>query len=53
MKKFLENILAFLGLCLFGFFIAYALVYAWDFESDLQEKKELEYLYERDPNGGR
>lgn len=52
MKKFLENVLAFLGLCVFGFFVAYALVFAWDFEADLQEQKEIEYMYERGRTNG-
>lgn len=47
MKKFLETVLALLGLCLFSFFVAYALVYAWDFEAELQEQKEINYMYER------
>lgn len=47
MKKALETILAFLGLCLFSLFIAYALVYAWDFEAELQEQKNINYMYER------
>ncbi len=29
------------------FSIMYLLVYAWDFEADLQEKKNIEYMYER------
>lgn len=47
MKEFLKNVLAFLGLCLFSFFVAYALVFAWDFEADLQEQKNIEYMNER------
>lgn len=47
MRKFIETILAFIGIGLFSFFIAYALIYAWDFEADLQEQKEISYLYER------
>lgn len=47
MKKALESILAFLGLCLFSLFVAYALIHALDFEADLQEKKKIEYMYER------
>lgn len=47
MKKFLKNVLAFLGLCVFSFFVVYALVYAWDFEADLQEQKNIDYMYER------
>lgn len=48
MKKALETILAFLGIGLFSLFIAYALVYAWDFEADLQEVKD--YLEGKDDN---
>lgn len=47
MKKFLENVLAFLGLCVFSFFVVYALVFAWDFEAELQEQKNIEYMNER------
>lgn len=47
MKKTLETILAFLGMGLFSLFVAYALVYAWDFEVELQEQKEINYMYER------
>ncbi len=50
MKKFIENILAFIGLCLFSFFIAYALIYAWDREAEMQEQKEIEYMRERGLN---
>ncbi len=47
MKKTLETILAFLGMGLFCLFVAYALIHAWDFEAELQEKKNIEYMYER------
>lgn len=47
MKKFLENALAFLGLCIFSFFVVYALIHALDFEAELQEQKEIEYMQER------
>lgn len=47
MKKTLETILAFLGMGLFSLFVAYALIYAWDFEAELQERKNIDYMYER------
>lgn len=51
MKKFMENVLAFLSIGLFSLFVVYALVYAlmyaWDFEAELQEQKEIEYMRER------
>lgn len=47
MKKTLETILAFLGLCLFCLFVAYALIHALDFEAELQEQKNIEYMQER------
>lgn len=47
MRKTLETVLAFLGLCVFSFFVVYALVYAWDFEAELQEQKNIDYMYER------
>ncbi len=47
MKKALENVLAFLSIGLFSFFVVYALMYAWDFEAELQEKKNIDYMYER------
>lgn len=47
MKEFLKNVLAFLGLCVFSLFVVYALVFAWDFEAELQEQKNIDYMYER------
>ena len=52
MKKFIETILAFIGIGLFSLFIAYALVYAWDFEAELQEQKNIDYMYERGITNG-
>ena len=47
MKKALEAILAFIGMGLFSLFVVYALIYAWDFEAELQEQKNIDYMYER------
>lgn len=47
MKKTLETILGFLGLCLFSLFIAYSLIHALDAEAELQEQKNIDYMYER------
>lgn len=47
MKKFLKDIGAVLLMAALIFSIMHMLMYAWDLEADIQEQKEIEYMYER------